>query len=283
MEMIKRTKNIGELKGTLLIFGGVYGNLQALQSLKQAAQDLKIPSGNIICTGDVVGYCAQPAACCALIEDWGIHVIAGNVEIQLRDGSAECGCDFSDGSRCDLFSRNWFAYAKKHTNEATLNWMHTLPDFLQFRYKGKHFMVLHGSFFETAGYIFQSTPWAEKERNLIAAGADMIIAGHSGLPFAQVHEEKCWLNAGVIGMPANDGNSHVWFATIESGENNKITATLQPLPYDYQQASMLMNAVQLPSQYAKTLLSGIWDNCEILPEEETAAQGKAIIPFSVEI
>jgi hypothetical protein len=32
----------------------------------------------------------------------------------------------------------------------------------------------------------------------------------------------------------------------------------------------------LPRQYAKTLLSGLWDNCEILPETETLAQGKKL-------
>ena len=281
MGRIKRTKNIGELKGTLLIFGGVYGNLQALQSLQQTAQELNIPASNIICTGDVVGYCAQPSECCELIEAWRIQTIAGNVEIQLREDADECGCDFSDGSRCDLFSRNWFSYAKKHTTEAALKWMHTLPDFIQFRYNGKNCIVLHGSFFETSGYIFQSNPWAEKERNLIATGADIILAGHSGLPFIQVQEAQSWLNAGVIGMPANDGNSHVWFATIRSEGSNKINGTLHSLRYDYQLASRLMNEAQLPQQYASTLITGIWDNCEILPDEETAAQGKEIIPFYV--
>jgi hypothetical protein len=32
----------------------------------------------------------------------------------------------------------------------------------------------------------------------------------------------------------------------------------------------------LPKAYSGTLLSGIWDNCDILPEEETAMQGIAL-------
>jgi hypothetical protein len=38
----------------------------------------------------------------------------------------------------------------------------------------------------------------------------------------------------------------------------------------------LMLEKGLPASYAKTLLTGIWDNCEILPEKETRNQGKPI-------
>ena len=46
--------------------------------------------------------------------------------------------------------------------------------------------------------------------------------------------------------------------------------------YDNELASRLMQKQNLPSEYANTLLNGIWDNCEILPEEETRLQGVPI-------
>jgi hypothetical protein len=42
------SKNIGTLKGPLLVFGGVYSNLQALQALQALAQERGIPARNII-------------------------------------------------------------------------------------------------------------------------------------------------------------------------------------------------------------------------------------------
>ena len=54
-------KNIGQLNGKVLIFGGVYSNLQALEALQKTANALDIRPENIICTGDIVGYCAQPS------------------------------------------------------------------------------------------------------------------------------------------------------------------------------------------------------------------------------
>lgn len=278
MEAAFRTKDIGARSGKLLFFGGVYGNLQALQVMQQTAVKEGIPAQNIFCTGDVVGYCAQPTECIALIRDWGIHCIAGNVEIQLRNGEDDCGCNFNEDGRCDLASRNWYAYAKKHASEAELNWMNGLPDFIHFRYAGRKCAVLHGSAFQTAGYIFASTDWSEKKSNFEAQNADIIIAGHCGLPFFQEADNLCWLNAGVIGMPANDGDTRVWYAMMATDGAGNIEASLHQLAYDYESAAALMRTAGLPQQYALALTTGIWDNCEILPEAETRAQGKKIAP-----
>lgn len=274
MERQKITKDIGALKGQVLVFGGVYSNLQALIALKEEANNKGIAPDHIICTGDVVGYCAQPEECVQLIKDWGIHVIAGNVEIQLREAADNCGCDFNDGSRCDVFSRNWYQYAQKNVSDDSIAWMNTLPDFIAFTYAGQKGTVVHGSYFDTSEYIFKSTDWLHKQRNFEATDSSLILAGHCGLPFSDKRAEGLWLNAGVIGMPANDGYADVWYLTLD--DNDSKLYQFHNLKYDNVTASKLMNEHGLPEQYAKTLLTGIWDNCEILPDVETFNQGEPI-------
>ncbi len=198
----------------------------------------------------------------------------------MRTGENDCGCNFNENGRCDLASRNWYAYAKARMSTAELQWMNGLPDFIRFQYSGRKCVVLHGSAFQTAGYIFASTDWAEKRKSFEALDADIIIAGHSGLPFLQEADNLCWLNAGVIGMPANDGNTRVWYAIMDTGGAGGIKASHHQLEYDCKAAAALMLAAGLPQQYALTLTTGLWDNCEILPETETRAQGKKI-PTSV--
>ena len=70
-----------------------------------------------------------------------------------------------------------------------------------------------------------------------------------------------WVNAGVIGMPANDQQTSVWF--VEMNEQHKVIP--HQIDYDHITANKLMVENKLPDAYAKTLMSGIWDNCEILP------------------
>ena len=47
--------------GPVLCFGGPYSNLQATQALFAEARRLGVPPGRIVCTGDVLAYCADPA------------------------------------------------------------------------------------------------------------------------------------------------------------------------------------------------------------------------------
>lgn len=270
------TTDIGKLSGRVLVFGGVYSNWQALQAMQSVAAAEDIPPSNIICTGDVVGYCAEPERCVQAIKEWGIHCIAGNVELQLREGENDCGCDFNTGSRCDVFSRQWYPYAQGALSKAAIDWMWTLPHHLQFEYTGFKGMVLHGSFFGVSDYVFASTPWAVKAENFAAANSDLILAGHSGLPFQEMKNGKHWLNAGVIGMPANDGTTRVWYMILDTNAKGQIIYQQYALKYDYQTAAELMDSARLPQAYALTLKTGLWDNCEILPETETALQGVRI-------
>lgn len=276
MERQKTTKDIGTIEGKLLVFGGVYSNLQALEALKKVADQYGFAPGSIICTGDVVGYCAQPEESVQLIKNWGIHCIAGNVEIQLRERQEDCGCDFNEDSRCDIFSRNWYTYAQRNVSEPSLQWMETLPDYLTFNFGDKKSMVVHGSYFGTSDFIFKSTPEEVKQKSFDATNTGLILAGHCGLPFADRINNKLWLNAGVIGMPANDADRRVWYATLEI-KDSIIEYEFHRLEYDNETTARLMHENKLPQQYAKTILDGVWDNCEILPETETAEQGQPII------
>jgi predicted phosphodiesterase len=272
-------KTIQDLKnktGKLLFFGGVYSNLQSLQALKKIANDAGYLPENIFCTGDIVGYCAQPNECIGLIKDWGIHSIAGNVELQLREDADDCGCDFSTGGTCDLLSKNWYSFAKNTITEESRSWLNTLPEHIRFTWHGKKIMLVHGSWFNTSDFIFKSTRWEIKNENFEAMDSDIIVAGHCGLPFADKKENKLWLNAGVTGMPANDGNNCVWYATLDVKDQEPVFK-FHHYTYDFLTASDLMVEKGLPASYAQTLITGIWDNCEILPEVETAQQGKALI------
>ena len=269
--------DIGTLQGKLLCFGGVYSNFQSLQKLMQIAKEENIQPSNIICTGDVVAYCAQPEETVQAIMNWGVHCIAGNVEIQLADDAEDCGCDFASGGRCDTFSKNWFPFSKSKLSSDSIQWMKKLPDFIRFSYSGLNGLVVHGSFHETAEYIFQSTDWESKKANFDEANVELVIAGHCGLPFSQKKEQKYWLNPGVIGMPANDGGSNVWYMIIEEDGVGDLKINQLSYEYDHNITAALMLENGLPDTYANTLKTGIWDNCEILPEAETKLQGKRLV------
>ena len=276
--MDKKIKHLGKKSGKLLLFGGVYSNLQALTQLKSIAENEGISPENCICTGDLTGYCSQPEETIQLFRAWGALSIAGNVALQLASDSENCGCDFKAGGRCDGFSKMWFPFTKGNLSKESLRWIADLPEYISFNYSDKKATVVHGTYGAVSEFIFKSNATTQKIKCFEDTGSDLIIAGHCGLPFNQTIQEKTWLNPGVIGMPANDGTTRVWYMILETIED-EIKYTHRSFEYDYKTAQQGMFKNHLPEAYAETLSSGLWDNMEILPELEKMAQG---IPIALD-
>jgi hypothetical protein len=143
---------------------------------------------------------------------------------------------------------------------------------LAFELGGKKVHVLHGSHDFISEFIFESTPWDKKQAYFDVLDVDIIIAGHTGIPYIQEQNGKVWINPGVLGMPANDGTSRVWFATLDV-QNGEVNCQFHAYEYDAGEANQIMLENGLSYQYADTLLSGLWDNNDILPPFETSQQG----------
>nr|WP_253931367.1 arsenosugar biosynthesis-associated peroxidase-like protein [Lewinella sp. W8] len=276
--MNQRIRNITVGTGPVLVFGGAYSNLEALRAVRAVAEARGIPPGNVLCTGDTPGYCAEPAECLDLLAQWGCHAIAGNVETNLVNGTDDCGCGFGDGSRCDMFAKLWYDYAQRNVTPENLTFMAELPDQLRFTYGGKSVTVLHGSPQNQSEFVWRSTPVNEKLDFCVTAGAEVIIGGHCGLPFAhRLDAEHLWLNAGVIGMPANDGTPRTWYLILD--DTDGFDYSFHPLEYDHRSAkAKMIYDRRLPVSYAATLTTGIWDNTEIMPPAETAREGIPLDP-----
>ena len=259
----------------LLLFGGPYGNLQATEALRRQAQQLGIAPGNIICTGDVAAYCAQPNETIALLREWGVRVLMGNCEESLAEDAADCGCGFAEGTQCRVLSDNWYRYNRDSIQPQHKEWMATLPHRIDFTYLGKRFTVVHGGFEQINQFVFASTGSSIKSAQLSAAQADGIIAGHCGLPFTDIIDGRLWHNPGVIGMPANDGTPRVWYS-LWTPCQGRIQIEHRSLLYDAQQAAQIMRRAGLKNGYADALTSGLWPSMDVLPATERARRGQAI-------
>ena len=267
--------DLGIIDEPVMVFGGPYSNLQATTALMRTAADLGILADRMICTGDIVAYCAAPAQTTDVIRQSGVHAIQGNCEISLSEDADDCGCGFEEGSTCDRLSAHWFDYARQQMGKEARDWMGKLPRQIRFRMNGKSFAVVHGSASDVSRFVFPSTPTKEKLSEINLSECDGVICGHSGLPFTQIMDGLLWHNAGVIGMPANDGTPRSWFSLIEPTYQG-ISVRHIALEYDHKGARDDMKQALLPEEYSKALTTGLWDNCDILPEKETAQQGKPL-------
>lgn len=263
---------VTEIDRPVLVFGGPYSNLEATQALFAEAARRGFTRDRVICTGDVVAYCADAQATLDLVMQSGVHVVMGNCEEQLAAGEADCGCGFDPGSACDLLSAQWFAHAARNVRDDQRAWMAALPRRLDVAIGGRRLAVIHGGLEAVAQYVFASTPASEKLRQIALAGVDGIVGGHCGLPFTQVLDGRLWHNAGAIGMPASDGTPRVWFSIL-TPEAGGLRVAHHALDYDHARAAAKMRAAGLPEGYARALETGRWPSLDVLPPDERRAEG----------
>lgn len=264
---------------TLLVFGGCYGNLQATEALIAKAHALGVSPRHVICTGDLVAYCAQPKETVQLLIDWGCHVLMGNCEESLAQDSEDCGCGFEEGTACAVLSDQWFQYSRSRVSDDQKQWMGHLPREIRFEWGGNQFSVVHGSASSINEFVFESADNAFFDRQFAVSQSRVILGGHCGLPFTKMTACGVWHNAGVIGMPANDGQTNTWFSLIHLDENEFVFES-KPLIYDHPSATRMMKKNGLNNGYAKGLSTGLWPSLDVLPQPEKLNTGKPLEPKS---
>lgn len=264
-------RDLGALRGPVMLFGGPYSNLQATKALRAEAARRDIPAGRAICTGDVAAYCGDPRRTVAAIRRWGCPVVAGNCEEQLAAGAADCGCGFAAGSACDALSAEWFAHASERVSVEDRLWMAGLPQRLLFTHRGLRWAAIHGGASDVSRFVWpgEREAMAEEIVRLEAevGQLDGVVAGHCGLAFIEEVDGRVWVNAGVIGMPPNDGRRETAYAILDDG------VSLHRLSYDAVAAADAMAARATP--YAAALTSGWWPSEDVLPE--TLRRGVAAV------
>lgn len=184
---------------------------------------------------------------------------------------------FPEDSMCHAYSINWYEHVMKELQGTSdlKQWMAQLPRRIEFSFCGRRFAVVHGSPAHIAKFVWPSTSDDElaADIELLPDYIDGVISGHSGIPFARFvpmkrSSPKLWLNAGVIGMPANDGTSRGWFAIL-TPRGNDIEVSIKALDLEAKEAADAIYATNFLNRgYADALLSGTWPSHDILPLEE---------------
>jgi hypothetical protein len=266
--------------GPVMIFGGPCSNLEATQAVLGEAARLAIPADRIICTGDIVAYGADAADTVELVRNSARHVVMGNCEQSIALGSDDCGCGFPAGGTCERLSAAWFAHATRELDADARAWMAGLPHRIDIQIATYRLAVIHGGVDIVNRFIFASTAPAIKFEEIENVGVDGVIGGHCGLPFTQIIDGQLWHNAGIVGMPANDGTPRLWFSLLRA-ESDGIAIEHRALEYDHAGAAAKIRHASLPEEYATALETGLWSSCEILPREEVHERGVALEPGRV--
>src|SRR5438067_67920 len=202
-----------ERDSRIAVFGGVYSNHIALNALLNDVQRRGI--NRIYCLGDLGAFGPNPDKTCALLCEAQIPVVQGNYDNSIGNDLADCQCGYTD-PRDNYFARLSYDYTYRHTSSAHKRWMRALPQEIRFQSGSKRVLLCHGSPRKMNEFVWETTSsTAFLERLADEHHADIIVATHTGLHWRrELPSGRHFVNCGVIGRPANDGKTNVWYAIL---------------------------------------------------------------------
>ena len=254
----------------IAVFGGIYNNSHALSTL---LEDAALRSAEqVYCLGDLGGFGPHPEKVWPLLEEGDVRSIQGNYEESLATGREDCNCGYAD-PRDNHFAEISYRYTAQRCSPEFRHWMGLLPKRRRVRVGSRELLLIHGSPRRINEFLFHSTtPVAFLEVLLDQERCDGVLSTHTGLHWhRRLPSGRDMVNVGVIGRPANDGRTEVWYSVL-SDEGDRLGVELVPLTYDYRSLAREMRREKLPEEFVETILSGWWTTClEILPARERAA------------
>lgn len=258
-----------EVSGRVALFGGVYNNYLALDAF---LEDAPSHTSEFYCLGDVGAFGPHPDRSIGILREAGVSIVQGNYDRSVGMRRGDCACGYTD-PRDNYFAALSYAYTFRNTSERNKDFLATFPDHIRFRSpKGKRILLCHGSPRRQNEFLWESiSPDPFLARLLGDAQCDILAVTHTGIPWKRhLPDGRLVVNVGVIGRPANDGKSHVWYAVLDlSGEVPD--ATFISLSYDHERLAYEMRAERIAEPFVETVETGWWTTClEILPAKERA-------------
>jgi diadenosine tetraphosphatase ApaH/serine/threonine PP2A family protein phosphatase len=250
----------------IAVIGGVYSNTIALESALVDARRRGVDA--IFCLGDLGAFGPHPDKVFPLLIDGGVRVMQGNYDNSIGNGLADCQCGYTD-PRDNFFAKISYDYTFANTSDRWKEWMRGLPESIRIELGRYRVLMSHGSPRRMNEFFWESTtPTHFLGRMLERHRADVVLATHTGIHWKrEIPEDRHFVNVGVIGRPANDGRTHVWYTLLDARDGLKVEFV--PVAYDYRSLAEEMKSEKLPQEFIDTILTGWWTTClEILPLKE---------------
>ena len=252
----------------IAFIGGIYSNYHAL--VATLADIERRGADEVYFLGDLGAFGPYPDRIPELLIARGIRGIQGNYEESLSSRAGDCHCGYTD-PRDNHFAQISYDYTFAKTSDAYKDWMGTLPRELRFEAGGRRFLLVHGSPRRINEFLWRSTspdPFLEKLCD--DHRADVLVCTHTGLHWHKpLRDGRHVINAGVIGRPANDGRTNVWYTLVDT---EPFHVEFVPVSYDHHALAAEMRSERLPEEFVETIETGWWTTClEVLPTKERAA------------
>lgn len=236
----------------IAIFSDVHANLPALEAVVADIEARNL--NNLYCLGDLVGYGTFPNEVVAVIRERGIPTVMGNYDQGVGNSSDDCGCAYKTPEAKALGNRS-IAWTNQHTSDENKAYLRQLPAQIPLQLRGLRVVLVHGSPRKVNEYLYEDRPDGSLERLLDMAEADVLVCGHTHLPYHKVLPSgRHVVNDGSVGKP-KDSNPRACY-TVLSVKDDDLQVEFIRVPYDIERTVQAIEASDMPDEFARMLRTG---------------------------
>jgi putative phosphoesterase len=229
----------------VLILSDIHGNLHALEAVLQ-----QVPHDLVVCCGDIVVDFPYPEECVTVLRERRSRCCLGNNDAFIAQ----------DLTPSHHLRAPYLHYAEALDKVVELtqqlisadskSFLQGLPRELRIAVDGRRFYLNHtGPGLPIHRYLQIDTPLSELRRIYSGTEADVLVTGHTHIPYVKQLGQKVLINPGSVGE-SRDGDPRASYATFDTGTGR---AEHGRLAYDVQSTLERLAELDFPN-YARYAL-----------------------------
>jgi putative phosphoesterase len=229
----------------------IHGNLPALEA---AVMDAKARgAGKIVCAGDMTGYGPFPDEVCRFLEERRIPSIIGNYDRKVIDVTNQ-GSSAVAGMKQK--KRKILLWTGAHLDVRSRRYLAGLPERLDLRFPSEHrLLVVHGSPISMDDAIYPSITRRGLEVKVGGVRPDVLVCGHTHIPFVKRIGGVLIVNCGSAGHPV-DGDPRPAYALVNAEEGAMPRGRIVRFEYDRNWTIKALEKTSLPKGLQKDFAEG---------------------------
>lgn len=234
----------------IAVIADIHSNVYALE---EVLRDLKKRNvGLTVCTGDLVGYGTRPNEVIDTLRKENILTIMGNYDEAIGNFKIICGCDYPDPQDAQKAAMSMHFTGEETTNE-NKEYLRNLPREATFTFNNKTIRFVHGSTRVINEYLKENSKEAEEVMGDLVE--DILVCGHTHIPYAKYYGDKLLVNAGSVGKPkTNRPDANYVIIDIE---DSSVKVEIIDVAYDFEKMAKEIEENEiLPNDFARLIREG---------------------------
>lgn len=193
----------------IAVISDIHSNHHALKAVLKEIDQEEIDT--IVCTGDIVGYLTNPNEVIDLIRQQHILAIQGNHDQYISTLETLNENEFEALELGQIQESASALYTNYVIDDAKRNYLKNLPKRIEITINQFKILFVHGSPRAIDEYMREDAENLEEILNVV--DHNVVVSGHTHIPFWKEIGGKHAINAGSVGKPKH-GNSNATYIII---------------------------------------------------------------------